>query len=155
VTTPDGTPVTTVTEGDDFLLSVYVQDQRDVPEGVFAGYLDIGLDSTLVSRNGTIVFGENYPNGHTFDVTDPDLINEIGAFAGFTPLGGGESLLVTIPMHADAAGTAVFDADFADEVPNESLLYGDDVGIPVEQIVMVDAALQIVAGSGELPDANL
>lgn len=150
VTTIDGTPVTTVTQGDSFLVNVYVEDLRSAPDGVFAGFLDILFDSSAVSINGDITFGDNYQNGKQYDVTTPGLIDEIGAFStSFSPIGAGEFLLVSIPMQADAVGSVVLNADTADEAVDATLLYNYGADVPTDQLRLIDASIEILAAAGE------
>ncbi|MBI2477521.1 MAG: tandem-95 repeat protein [Planctomycetia bacterium] len=46
-----GTPVTSVSIGQTFVLQTLVQDMRSTPQGVFAGYLDLDYDESLVQVN--------------------------------------------------------------------------------------------------------
>ena len=134
----DGNVVDTVQVGQQFELRTYIQDIRDIddPTGVFAAYLDLTYDETLVSFESTadITFGDAYPNGKNAITSVAGLIDEIGAFASGTSLGGEEQLLFSVAMEADSAGQASFGTDAADVLPaGEVLFFGlDDLVDPAD-----------------------
>ena len=99
-----GTPITNIVPGSDFLLKVFVRDNRvnANPAGVFAAYLDINYDVNLLdivwlSSNPLgfdIEFSQFYQNGPSGSASVAGLIDEAGAFqTGFAPLGAAEILL--------------------------------------------------------------
>ncbi|MHB0957288.1 MAG: Ig-like domain-containing protein [Pirellulaceae bacterium] len=134
VTDAGGTHLTSVDVGTDFLLKVFVQDLRLDAQGVFAAFLDVLYNQQLVTTNGAISFGSQFPNQPLQDLTTPGLINETGAVAGFTPLGSSEYLLFSVPMRAIHTGMAQFTADPADNPSNEALLFGGTAGLPLDDI---------------------
>jgi hypothetical protein len=149
-----GNPITTVRPGTQFLLQAYVTDLRPASEGVYAAYLDITYDGTLVSAVGNdrddMTFGETYIHGTSGDLTGPGLIEEVGAFSGsFVPLGGAERLLFSVKMIAEQPGTVVFVGNPAEDYGHEVLVYGSDevvdsgavTFIPVTLTVDTDVAL--------------
>jgi VCBS repeat-containing protein len=108
ITTPDGTPLTTVAPGQDFVLHFFAQDVRSDAtgdRGVFAAYTDITYDSTKVSVTGPITYGSNYGSGRTGDTSTAGIINDVGAFAGTSPLGTGKLEVFSVPMRAAANAT--------------------------------------------------
>ena len=62
VTDQTGTAINAVEVGREFAVNVYVVDQRPIPQGVFAAYLDLVFDRSLVERLGKVTFGESYTN---------------------------------------------------------------------------------------------
>lgn len=141
-----GTPISSVTVGNDFLVKVYVEDLRATPSGVFSAYLDLIYPETLLSVAGSLLYGEDYPNAQSGDTSEPGLIDEAGGFAGFSELGGGEFLLLTIRFKANEAGVANFVADPADESPSHDvLLYGMGTPILAEEILYGSTSINIDA----------
>jgi len=151
-----GNVITQVTEGESFLVRGFVEDLRPSPLGVFAAYMDVTYPSNLASFMGPITYGPEYPNGSAGTGT-AGLLDEIGAFDGdVNNPGGGEFLLFSVPMTADAAGLATFASDPADVFPqHETLLYGVDDAIPVNQIVYGDTTIEIIAAPQVRIDVQL
>ena len=142
-----GTPITTTAPGSQFALRAYVQDVTPAADGVFAAYLDVLYDVQLVGIDGTISYGEKYPNQQSGNTSIPGLIDEAGAFDGLSPLGGGELLLFSVPMVANSEGTAVFSGDPADQLPaHDVLLFNVGTPVPSDEIDYGTTTLQIVAG---------
>ncbi len=156
VAATDGTAVSELTAGQEFVVNVYVEDLRDAPEGVFASYFDLLYDSSLVSVNGEIEYGSDFPNGHRADATTVGSVVDVGGFAGFTELGGGEYLLTSVPFVALASGVADFTADTTNaSAGDDTLLFALDTSVPQAQIHFVDATVQIApAGEGEAGDTS-
>lgn len=152
VASTDGTPVSTLEVGQTFVVNAYVTDLSASPQGVFASYFDLRYDSSLVSVVGEgIEYGEDFPNGHRADASTLGTIADAGGFAGFTPLGSGEFRLVSVTFVALASGLAEFTADTTDlATGDDTLLFGRDTSVPFDQVLFVDASLQIAAaGEGE------
>jgi ELWxxDGT repeat protein/VCBS repeat-containing protein len=151
VASTGGTLLDTVAAGESFVVHVYVQDLRAQAKGVFASYFDLLYDSTLVAVSGAIDYGTDFPNGHRADATTIGTIVDVGAFAGFTELGGGEYCLVSVPFVALAGGIVDFVADTTNHsTGDDTLLYGLDTSVPLDQVRFLDASVQIVPqGEGE------
>lgn len=144
-TTLTGTPITAIDMGESFRLNVYVEDLRDNPSGVFAAYLDIFYQSTLVQLNGTVTYGAEFPNLRTGNTSQAGLLDEIGGAAGFTPLGGGEFLLLSAPFVALAAGNVTFVADPADTpIFGDVLVFGSNTPVPVDEISYGSTVLSVL-----------
>ncbi|MCA9217877.1 MAG: cadherin-like domain-containing protein, partial [Planctomycetales bacterium] len=150
----DRTPLQNIAVGEEFFLSVYVQDvsgREPADSGVYAAYLDIDFDANLASVVGPITYGEDYENGQRGTVS-PGLIDEAGAFDGGQPLGIEETLLLSVPMVSDGNGNLEFSASSADILPaHDSLLFGFDDAIPLDQIMYGSVALNV---GGVPPVAN-
>ncbi|MDA1050594.1 MAG: FG-GAP-like repeat-containing protein [Planctomycetota bacterium] len=144
---PLGNPISAIGAGEDFQLRVFVDDLRDSPddEGVFAAYLDLLYDSSLVSITGPLVFASEYDFGRSGDTASAGIIDEAGAFTSSqSPLGGSERLLFSVPVHAEAAGQAVFQADPADDPPaHDVLLFGVGPAVPASAIEYGSATIVI------------
>ena len=147
VTNVSGTPITSIAPGGNFVLSGYVQDVGDLPrDGVFAAYLDVTFDDSLVTAQGDFTFGDSYPNGRSGTVAT-GLLDEVGAFDGFDPLGDSELMLFSIEFQANQAGTVVFQGDPADILPDHLvLLFNESQGVPSAQIDYGSVSLDIQAG---------
>src|SRR5205085_2250905 len=88
ITRPDGSPVTSLAPGDDFVLHVFTKDDHPVPHGVFAAYLDVTWDPTKAIATGPIQYSATYSSGHHALTAGLGLIDEGGGFSGNVELGG-------------------------------------------------------------------
>ncbi len=127
-----------------------------VPGAELAGCRRVPARTRTATVNGGIDFGSDFPNGQRADVATGEAIVEVGAFAGFTELGGGEFLLVSVPFEALASGVADFVADTTDLGTGEdTLLFGLDTSVPLAQVRCVNATLEITpTGEGEASDLS-
>ncbi len=142
------TPITSIAPGNEFVLRAYVTDLRADPDGVFSAYVDVNYSADFVSSQagaGDGVANEApYTLSATGSATQPGLINEAGGFANSTsPLGGGERLLFTVLLKANAEGTATFTLDPADDQDSVITVFGEDDPIPVEEVEFVNTTLTI------------
>jgi cyclophilin family peptidyl-prolyl cis-trans isomerase len=157
-TDTSGNAITRITAGQDFQLRAYVDDLRAgaTAQGVFAFYTDVNYDTARVSSAATaladVTFGANYPNGHMGTFTTAGLLNDVGAFAGTTPLGSVEQLLFSVTMHAAQIGQAVFTADAAEGVGTAPLLFGLDQEVPWNSVAFQPVTLTIDAGLAAVAD---
>lgn len=143
-----GNVVTTVNVGEDFILRAFVEDLRIDPAGVFAAYLDVTYDESLVTVGGDIMHGPEYGNGPSGDTTMAGVIDEVGSFDGTEELGGGEFLLYILEFTASAAGTLDFVGNPADVSPDhDSLLFNRSTPVNPAEIDFVPATL-VIAGAG-------
>jgi VCBS repeat-containing protein len=137
ITKPDGSALTSLAVGQDFVLHVFAKDLRSGTDakGVFAVYQDITFDGTKATVTGPIVYTETYSGGKSGNTDTPGLIDEVGSFAGLTELGPNVREVLSIPMRATAAGTLTFAGDDADASPaHDVLIYGQDGGIADSEI---------------------
>ncbi len=137
VTKPDGSALTSLAVGQDFVLHIFAKDLRTGTDakGVFAVYQDITFDGTKATVTGPIVYTETYSGGQSGTTSTAGLIDEVGAFAGLTQLGPNVREVLSIPMRASAAGTLTFTGDDADTSPaHDVLIYGQDGGIPNAEV---------------------
>lgn len=155
VTDLDGNVITNADVGDEFQVRTYIQDLRDGDEaqGVFAAYLDVTYDDQLASVTAAPAFGTTYANGRSGDISTDGLIDEVGAFAGGTPLLSDEYLLFTVNMRADAEGTLTFGSNAADVLPvRETLFFGTLDPVTEADIDFGSAQLQIGSVVPDTPD---
>ena len=141
-----GTPIVATADDSDFLLTAYVKDTSADAQGVFAAYIDLLYNSSLIEPNGEIEFGSQFANGVSGDFKTLGVVNEIGAFQqSLQPVLGGETRLFTIPFSAIGAGQAVFQSDPADLLSAHAVLvYGDNQTISSERIDYGGFTLEIV-----------
>lgn len=131
-----GTPVDSITVGEEFLLQTYTQHvggfESAANSGVFAGYLDISYDATLASVAGPIKHGQMYANVKTGDLSVPGVMDNIGGVSssgpggfGLDPLGVDEQFLFSVPMLAVAPGQLSFVGSETLSYPvHDVLVYG-------------------------------
>ncbi|HUG67796.1 MAG TPA: Ig-like domain-containing protein, partial [Pirellulaceae bacterium] len=144
-----GTPINTLSVGQNFVVNAYVEDIRQTPQGVFAAYLDVIYNADIASVNGAIVYSADFSNGRSGNITTPGLIDEVGAFTQ-SALGGGEALLFSVPFVANSVGTLNLVADPADIFPaHDTLLRGINTAIPISQLDFISDSITITAASGE------
>jgi hypothetical protein len=137
-------PLATVYLEDEFLVQVWVEDLRAVPEGVFAAYVDVLYNAGRLSIAGPIAYELPYVNAAQGDTGTPGVIDEAGAAAGSEPLGGGEFLLFAVPLTARAEGATTLTLNPADVLPGHAVLhYNSPLPVLPSRIAFVDAALQI------------
>jgi VCBS repeat-containing protein len=147
ITKPDGTALTTLSVGQDFVLHVFAQDVRSSAAGVFAAYLDVNYDSTKATVTGPLTYSDTYSNDQSGTTTTAGLIDEGGAFAGSTsPLGPTKREVFSVPLRATASGTLNFSGDAADNVPQHNVLvYNQNGGVPASQIHFGTASVEVGA----------
>ncbi len=150
VTDNENQTITNVDIGDSFLVHVFVQDTRDqstLPAsqgGLFTAYVDLLYDSDRVSVQGsTVNFGGTYSNSKEFAVSTAGIVDDTGAFAGTSPLGGGNILVFSVPMRANVSGTATFNLDPADDVGHDILAYGENAVVSSDRISYGSVSLEV------------
>ncbi|MDZ4848571.1 MAG: Ig-like domain-containing protein [Pirellulaceae bacterium] len=167
-----GNPISAIRQGDKFQLHVAVTDLRaplDIPSpgnpGVFAAYLDLLYNSSLVSTLPGIVGGgfdfdvtfvNPYNQGRLGSAATPGIITQLGAN---TANSNGVTLtppvrMATLTFNALSAGIADFISDPADPSPTtDVLLFSEDAAVPEERIRYRRASIEIVPNSVEFPFA--
>ena len=146
----DGTPITQIDVGQEYLLRGYVQDLRKTgATGVFAAYLDVNYPSNTTTVTGPISYGPDYDNGQSGSTATSGLIDEVGAFDGLDRLGPSELLLFSLPMRASQAGSVTFIPSPADLLPQHNvLLYDLDQPVSLERIEFAPYTLFVGAQTG-------
>jgi hypothetical protein len=121
VTRPDGSALTSLGTGEDFVLHVFTQDRTKLAHGVYAAYLDLTWDGRLAVVTGPIQYNGPYQNGKSGDATASGLLNEAGAFTS-NWLSGQRYEVFSVPMRATATGDLVFLSDPSDASPEHDVL---------------------------------
>ena len=131
VTDLGGTPITSIAEGEDFKVSLFVQDLNDPPTspgGLASGYFDLMYDSP------TVIIDPQIPvDGSRFAVSDENIdVSTPGYIPGFVaisstvaPNPSASEELWSIVVHASAAGVAHFQPSFDAVVGHEVVLWGN------------------------------
>ncbi len=131
-----GTPVDSVTVGEEFLLKTYVRHvggfDSAANSGVFAGYLDISYDASLASVAGSIAHGPMYANVPSGDLAVPGLMDNIGGVSssgpdgyGLEPIGADEQFVFSVPMLTEAPGQLSLVGSETSSYPlHDVLVYG-------------------------------
>ncbi|MBI2823693.1 MAG: hypothetical protein HYX69_03260 [Planctomycetia bacterium] len=120
VTDTGGTPITSISQGRNFVLQAFVQDVRDgaTMPGVGIAYTDVTFNSSLATPSGPIVHSTDYPNAPAGSTATAGLIDEAGGLQSAPgPLGSDEFLLFSVQMLAAGPGVVTFTADPADISP--------------------------------------
>ena len=131
ITDPDGNPISEVNLGDEFVLTLYVEDTRidPVAPGVAAAYLDILYDRNLALPNidsgnplgFEIFFAPDYENAIAGDADTPGLLNELGGFQ-ISNFRAGRLEVFSVVFTANAVGEVTFTGDPADLSPDHDVL---------------------------------
>lgn len=149
VTDTTGSPIRAVEAGKEFAVNIYVVDQRSIPQGVFAAYLDVLFDDSRVERSGDVTFGESYTNAFARGGAAPGILDEVGAVASLFESGRetaaiADSLLFRAPFRAIEAGPVTFLTKPADRLPDSYvLLFGVNQPIKQGQIAFESVSLDI------------
>ena len=158
-TDASGTPIESVTVGDEFHLRAYTQHMNgyvsEDNSGVFAGYLDITFDENLVSVAGPIDHSADYQNGKSGDDSVAGLLDDIGGFSsggdlgiGIEPLGLDEYFLFSVPMRADNIGEVSFLGSESGSYPaHDVLVYGLNEPVPAKDIDFGEVGTRIDFGA--------
>ena len=158
----DGTPVTAVGVGQEFILRAYVQDIRDDDgdgdpsvdrRGIGAAFLDVLYDVNFTAIRGSIRFGDEYDNATSGDTSVSGIIDEVGGLqTRLVPLGPDEVLLFEVPMIASDIGIANFVGDPADlrsendpSTPeHDTLTFQPPEPVPLQGMRFTNTELRIV-----------
>jgi hypothetical protein len=137
--------------GDLIRIRAYLTDATasdpDDQDGVFQHFHDLVYNSALVDLTGAVVFGPEYQNQQSGDVSMDGLVDELGASAGLAPTGPVEVLFWEIAFTAAADGLAQFTTDPADILPlHESILFDPPEPVPPNEIQY--GSIDVLIGSG-------
>jgi hypothetical protein len=137
--------------GDEIRIRAYLTDSTasdpDDQDGVFQHFHDLVYNAALVDVTGAVVFGPDYENQQSGDLSTDGLVDELGASAGLDPTGAGEVLFWEIAFTAEADGLASFTTNPADILPlHESALFDPPVAVPPNEIQY--GSIDVLIGSG-------
>ncbi|MDA1054817.1 MAG: S8 family serine peptidase [Planctomycetota bacterium] len=142
-----GAPINSIEVGEQFQLNLYAEDTRQVPEGLYTSYVDVGFDEQLASALAITSWGSDFGSNRTGSVGS-GVIDEGGGRSGSgTPTSGGERFLFSAVMRADAPGTLLLQSNPADALPiHDVLLYGTDDAVRPDFIDYGSVSLEILPG---------
>ena len=138
-----GNPISGIAQGGQFVLQVFVVDQRGAPTGISDAFLDVMFDSTRVSIDGSLSIGSDFPNDNSGNTATAGLLDEVGG-STTASLGGGEFLLASIPMQADALGTIVLSGNPADDTGHDVFFAGDPTPVVENDLSFIDASISVL-----------
>jgi uncharacterized secreted protein with C-terminal beta-propeller domain len=125
-------------------INIYVEDIRPDARGVFSATVDLNYDPGLVTLDETVEFGMEYQSATNVDFPTPGLVDELSAVGGFEASGPGRLILASLPFVGEIEGTAVFTLDPGESVNRETLVYGLNDLIDVDEIVYGTISIEIV-----------
>ncbi len=139
------TPITNVNVGDRFGIRVNVEDLRNFPTYVFAGYLDVLYSQGLIRPADTIqsdefnfdvAFGPGFvASAGVGTASRLGVIDEFGTLLSDTATGSNPARLATLFFNAIAPGTAQLIGSPADSFPfQDTLLFNEDEPVDVARI---------------------
>jgi len=144
-----GTALTTVAQGQEFWVEVFVEDAAAGAQPVFAAYLDLGFDAARVTPEQNLQFGTDYPNGHT-GMWQAGQLDEAGGFAGVTLPPAGSLVLLKFKCTAAQPGEVTFTAGAADHAPaSDILVYGENAPEAPATVIFGSASLTITPSGSE------
>lgn len=131
--------------GERFELQLFVSDLRSAAQGVFSAYTDVAYQpSTGVQVVGLPVFVDPYLHGGEGYALLPGLLDDVGSFAGFLPLGAKERLQWRLGFRAAAPGPVRFEPLAAGGARGQVVVYGDNAAAVVE---FVGTSIEVVSGA--------
>ncbi|MCA9213226.1 MAG: hypothetical protein KDB27_09185 [Planctomycetales bacterium] len=140
--------------GETVHVSVYAQDIREVPLGIFSAYMDVAFPSEILEFvPESLTFGSHFGAIPSGDTVIPGLLNEIGSLTQGTlqdpPLpstaGLEKDLFFAFDLQGKSVGTAVVAAEPADVLPLHSItLNGLDDPIMPADVLFGQAAITVV-----------
>lgn len=143
LTDTSGTPIDTVTVGDEFVLNAYVQDIRAEPQGVYSAYLDVAYDGSLASAVSAIAVSDDFRNGPSGSVVS-GLFDEVGGVSPATsPTGAPERLVFEVTLQADAAGELTFTSNETEVLPMHDVTVFPTITLTSDEMDFGSASLTI------------
>jgi hypothetical protein len=144
VTDREGNQLESLQQGQEFLLHVIADDNRDDARGVFAAYLDIHWNGALAAATGPLQYSETYSNVRRGSVATPGAVDEAGACAFLSEVGGAPQEIFAVALRATAAGDLIFSADPAEvSYSRDVFLYGSDQPLPVSKVSFGSIAIHV------------
>lgn len=162
VTDLAGTPITSIAQGEDFKVSLFVQDLRDPPSspgGVFSAYVDLMYDSPLATIDAQLA----QPGPRFSTSAQPIDVSTPGQIPGFATIGfaapanpAAAEQLWSIVVHASSAGVAHFLPSFDAVDGHEVLLFNNDPALQDADIQFIGDSIQILGPSSlSVADASV
>ncbi len=139
-------PLTSIDQNAEFVMSVYTQDLRDDPRGMFSAYVDVAYDADLAAPIGPIDHEDIYVAGVSGSTAQRGLLDEVGGLDGISGLGGGAFKVFSLRFASQQeSGTLTFQTGPAtDQVQHPTLLFGATSVLDPSEISFGTASLRIV-----------
>lgn len=143
----DGNAISSIANGASFEVRVFVEDSRANPLGVSQAFVDLAFDAGLASVvTAGVSVGADFPDDVSTGTSSNGMVENVGG-STTTQLGGGQFLLATIPMAADAVGTLELDLSAN---ANGVIFSGGVVPLAESSLTITDSAIDILPVATEL-----
>lgn len=166
-----GQPISEISVGGEFYMTVFVADVREgiVPSemGVFSAWVDVLYDRNLVSIAGPLVFEGDYQTVPDGQVAFPGVIDGAGAFRdpGDPPPGPGNKELFRARFRAEVPGTATFLTDPANDISDpvsmpgvvgdqDTLIYSPPSVVGIQEITYIGDSITILPAGSNPASSN-
>ncbi len=141
-----GNPISSVSIGDEFLLTMVAVDARpfDKP-GIFAAYADILFNSSIIRpvSGNAIDFSDDFTVVRK-GTLGTGLIDELGAVNNVTSATNDpENVIATVRMQALSSGTVNIRSEPADDLDSDVLLFFEDARIPADAVLYGNTVLAV------------
>ncbi len=139
-------PITSIDENAEFVMSVYTQDLRDNPRGVFAAFVDVTYEANLALPIPPIDHEDIYVAAPSGSTAQRGLLDEVGGVDGISGLGGGAFKVFSRRFASQQESrTLTFQTGPAtDQVQHPTLLFGAPSVLDPSEISFGTASLRIV-----------
>lgn len=145
-----GNPLAEFGLGETFYLNVFVDDLRIDGDGVFSAFLDVTYNQTGMSIDGSLEYGDHFPNAQAGSTQTPGLLDEVGAVRSWPTTNGQELPLFRIAFTGTEVGQHNVFANAADDSPiSDTTLSGIDGPIPADRIVYGSTTVTITVADGD------
>jgi hypothetical protein len=145
-----GTPVSSLSVGQDYLLKTLVQDVRSTSHGVYQGWLNVDYNS-VVSVNGAFTHGDHFNGSSASGSTSTGHLIEIGGDStdavAPTPTNAVE-LLFSVPIHANSAGTLTLTPSLSGNSLKQFLMFQSGQQVPLGEFSFSGESITISAAAG-------
>ena len=156
---PFGEPAGAIWAGGTFWVNAYVEDLRDIPQGVVGGAIDVAFDTQFVLPTGDVVYGEQFSEFRQGTVDVPaGVIDEAGALAtqggvgsdGLAPFMAWQFRRSGAGTPSDVNGRVTFAADPGEGTsviqPAEFALVGDGSPVAWSNVQFDTASVNLFLG---------
>ena len=142
----NGVPISSIEHDAEFLMSVYTQDLRNNPSGVFSAYVDVTYEAEFALPIGPINHEDVYFRGASGSTEQPGLLDEMGGVDGTIPLDGQPYKVFSLPFVAlQQSGILTFQTGPAtDQSSHPTLLYQTTNILDPSEISFESESLRVV-----------
>lgn len=142
----DDVPITSIEQNAEFVMSVFTQDLRENPSGVFSAYTDVTYDADLALPIEPIDHEDIYDNGVSGSTASMGLLDEVGGVNGIIPLDGEPYKVFSLRfLSLQQNGVLTFQTGPAtDQVQHPTTLFGTASVLDPSEISFESGSLRIV-----------